>query len=84
MEFGEFPKLKYGDTRKFQPKEPLEDVFMDLSGGQMVHSTGGNLYFLSIIDYFSKFSWVYFLSKKSDASVKIKYWIAHVERQLNC
>ena len=79
---GEFPKKKFNKVRSFQAKEPLEDVYFDLSGKQMVASYGGNLYFLSIIDYFTKFSWVYFLKQKSDAKTSIKNWVVNVERQL--
>ena len=47
----------------------------------MITSFGGNLYFLSIIDYFTKFSWVFFLKNKSDAKDHIQQWILNVERQ---
>ena len=80
---GEFPSRKFAKVRTFQPAVPLEDVFVDLSGKQMTASFGGNWYFLSIVDYYSKYSWIYFLKNKSDAIDAIKTWMIRVERQLD-
>ena len=79
---GEFPSRKFEKVRPFQLTVPLEDVFIDLSGKQITASFGGNWFFLSIIDYYSKYSWIYFLKNKSDAFDAIKTWMIRIRKQI--
>src|ERR1044072_8086501 len=44
---------------------PLELLHMDLFGPQNYASLGGNKYGLVIVDYFSRYTWVFFLDDKS-------------------
>ena len=46
---------------------PLELVHTDLVGLMQVTSIGGNTYFMTFIDDFSRRTWVYFLKSKSEA-----------------
>jgi len=46
-------------------RDILELVHTDLCGPMQTKSLGGALYFLLFIDDYTKFFWVYFLSKKS-------------------
>ncbi|CAI7884033.1 unnamed protein product [Closterium sp. NIES-54] len=49
---------------------------------QLAHGTGGVLYFLTMVDEWSHFTWARPLSKKSNAAVAIKEdWLPMVERQ---
>ncbi|CAI7890568.1 unnamed protein product [Closterium sp. NIES-53] len=63
-------------------KAPLEVVHMDLVGPMRTEGTGGVLYFLTMVDEWSCFTWARPLSKKSDAAAAIKEdWLPMVERQ---
>ncbi|CAI7890882.1 unnamed protein product [Closterium sp. NIES-53] len=63
-------------------KAPLEVVHMDLVGPMRTEGTGGVLYFLTMVDEWSRFMWARPLSKKSDAAAAIKEdWLPMVERQ---
>ena len=62
--------------------EPLELLHIDLCGPSAIESIGGNKYILVIIDEFSRFTWVYFLKQKSDATSKLKDFIKQIELQL--
>ena len=78
---GDFPKKIFSHQRdEAQVTEPLQEIYMDLSGKQSVSTFAGNQYFLGIIDYYSRFSWVYFLKTKNEAKIKIMEWIKNIER----
>ncbi|GJP30435.1 hypothetical protein CLOM_g1606 [Closterium sp. NIES-68] len=63
-------------------KAPLEVVHMDLVGPMRTEGIGGALYFLTLVDDWSRFTWARPLSKKSDAAAAIKEdWLPMVERQ---
>ncbi|CAI7812739.1 unnamed protein product [Closterium sp. NIES-53] len=63
-------------------KASLEVVHMDLVGPMRTEGTGGVLYFLTMVDEWSRFTWARPLSKKSDAAAAIKEdWLPMVERQ---
>ncbi|CAI7834082.1 unnamed protein product [Closterium sp. NIES-53] len=63
-------------------KAPLEVVHMDLVGPMRTEGTGEMLYFLTMVDEWSRFTWASPLSKKSDAAATIKEdWLPMVERQ---
>ena len=57
----------------------LEMIHVDLCGPLPVQSFGGSKYFMVVVDDYSRFSYVYFLAKKSEAFSKIKEFIAEVE-----
>ncbi|CAI5941425.1 unnamed protein product [Closterium sp. NIES-65] len=64
-------------------KAPLEVLHMDLMGPMRTEGTGGVLYFLTMVDEWSRFTWARPLSKKSDATATIKEdWLPMVERQV--
>ena len=51
--------------------KPLELIHSDLSGKAAVPSLGGSFYCLSLIDDCTRFTWIYFLKRKSDAIAAI-------------
>ena len=53
---------------------PLQLVHMDLCGPLPEASLGGSLYFLLLVDDFSRFCWVFFLQQKSDAFRSFSQW----------
>ncbi|CAI7729659.1 unnamed protein product [Closterium sp. NIES-53] len=69
-------------TLEGSAKAPLEVVHMDLVGPMRTEGTGGVLYFLTMVDEWSRFTWARPLSKKSDAATSIKEdWLPMVEWQ---
>src|SRR5258706_3716159 len=61
--------------------KPLERIFSDLSGKAPIPSLGGSFYYISFIDDFTRFAWIYFLKEKSQAVAAIKDFINMVENQ---
>ncbi|KAJ4764255.1 polyprotein [Rhynchospora pubera] len=71
-----FPKEK-----AWRAKAPLELVHTDICGPMSTNSHGGNRYFITFIDDFSRMCWVYFLRQKSEAFSIFKKFQRMVERQ---
>ncbi|CAI7894461.1 unnamed protein product [Closterium sp. NIES-54] len=62
-------------------KAPLDEVVMDVVGPLKLGATGAE-YFLTIVDVYTRMTWRYVLSKKSDAAETVKTdWLPTVERQ---
>src|SRR5258706_1375676 len=61
--------------------KPLERIFSDLSGKAPIPSLGRSFYYISFIDDFIRFAWIYFLKEKSQAVAAIKDFINMVENQ---
>jgi transposase InsO family protein len=53
-------------VRDIMTSKPLDLIHMDLMGPMRTTSIGGKRYILVMVDDFSRFTWVGFLSKKSD------------------
>ena len=62
----------------------LERVYMDVWEPSPVVSIGGCNYFLSIIDDFSRKTFVYTMQRKSEVFNFFKIFISEVERQQGC
>ncbi|CAI7856425.1 unnamed protein product [Closterium sp. NIES-53] len=62
-------------------KAPLDEVVMDVVGPLKLGAAGAE-YFLTILDVYTRMTWVYVLSKKSDVAETVKTdWLPMVERQ---
>ncbi|CAI7754235.1 unnamed protein product [Closterium sp. NIES-54] len=62
-------------------KAPLDEVVMDVVGPLKLGASGAE-YFLTIVDVYTRMTWVYVLSKKSDVAETVKTdWLSMVERQ---
>jgi histone deacetylase 1/2 len=61
---------------------PLELIHTDVWGPARV-SVGGFRYYVSFLDDFSRFTWIYLLKRKSDVEHAFYSFQAHVERFLN-
>ncbi|CAI7847245.1 unnamed protein product, partial [Closterium sp. NIES-53] len=62
-------------------KAPLDEVVMDVVGPLKFGAAGAE-YFLTIVDVYTRMTWVYVLSKKSDVAETVKTdWLPMVERQ---
>jgi hypothetical protein len=71
------PSLNYLVCQK-----PLELVFSYVWGPAPI-SIGKNKYYVSFIDDYSKFAWIFLLKNKSDVFAKFHEFQQHVERILN-
>lgn len=69
-------------TSVTRAEAPLDLVHSDLCGPMGVPSEGGALYMMILVDDCSRFTWVQFLKRKSDALFSFKTWQVMVERQL--
>ena len=56
----------------------------DLSGKFSSPSLSGKRYYITFTDDFSRYTWIYFLNKKSDAFETFKDWKTMAERLCNC
>ncbi|CAI5481539.1 unnamed protein product [Closterium sp. Yama58-4] len=62
-------------------KAPLDEVIMDVVGPLKLGAAGAE-YFLTIVDVYTRMTWVYVLAKKSDVAETLKTdWFPMVERQ---
>ncbi|CAI7734896.1 unnamed protein product [Closterium sp. NIES-53] len=62
-------------------RAPLDEVVMDVVGPLKLGAAGAE-YFLTIVDVYTRMTWVYALSKKSDVAETVKTdWLPMVERQ---
>ncbi|CAI7860621.1 unnamed protein product [Closterium sp. NIES-53] len=62
-------------------KAPLDEVVTDVVGPLKLAAVGAE-YFLTIVDVYTRMTWVYVLSKKSNVAETVKTdWLPMVERQ---
>jgi hypothetical protein len=47
-------------------ERPCEPLHMDLVGLAHVRSAGGKWYILVVVDYYSRYAWVFFLEEKGE------------------
>ena len=72
---GKQAKTKMPKTATFHATHILELIHSDVCGPFRVSSTGGARYFVTFIDDFSRKTWVYFLSQKSQVLEKFKHFV---------
>jgi hypothetical protein len=58
-----------------------ESIHTDVCGHMQTRSLGGACYFLIFADDISRYTWVYFIRKKSDVFEYFKEFITMVEKQ---
>ena len=63
--------------------EPLNLIHTDICDMKSIPSKGGNKYFITFIDDYSRYCYAYFLSSKDEAVNAFKTYKAEVETQLN-
>lgn len=67
--------------KSWRARRPLEIVHTDIAGPFDIPSLGGNRYYLTFIDDFSRKSWVYIIKEKAEALDKFKEFKALAEKQ---
>lgn len=75
------PRSSFKQLVPTRAKCKLEVIFSDVCGPIQTESMGGNKYFVTFIDDFSKKVWVYLLNKKSDVFATFKKFKVLVEKQ---
>nr|GEW23701.1 ribonuclease H-like domain-containing protein [Tanacetum cinerariifolium] len=63
--------------------QPLQRLHMDLFGPTFVKSLNRKSYCLVVTDYYSRFTWVFFLVTKDESSLILKTFIIGIENQLS-
>jgi hypothetical protein len=63
-------------------REVVELIHTHVCGPFLNESYGGSKIFLTVINDFSRFSWVFFLKRTSDGCIMLRAFFNHVERQL--
>ena len=58
--FGKHHREKFDKEGSTRASKPLELIHTDLCGPMQNQSIGGNKYFITFIDYYSRMCWVYF------------------------
>ena len=69
--------------KSWRVRRLLEIVHSDLCYVE-ISSNGGSRYFITFIDDFSRYTWVYFLKQKSEVCDVFKTFKAFVEKQSGC
>jgi Integrase core domain len=65
----------------YRAKNRLQLVHSDLMGPIEVISHGGKRFIMTFMDDHTRFKWVFFLRKKSNAFEAFKVWIQEVENK---
>ena len=66
------------NSTKSRASEKLGIVFVDLGRPRSTHSLHGKKYATKVKDDFTRYSWVYFLERKSDAAEAFRKSLAEV------
>lgn len=64
-------------------RNPFDLIHCDVWGLFSQSTYDGKVYFLTIVDDNSRFTWLYLLTTKSEATIRIKQFFALVKTQFN-
>ncbi|KAJ4701403.1 Retrovirus-related Pol polyprotein from transposon TNT 1-94 [Melia azedarach] len=78
--FGKLHRSKFPKAIH-RTKGTLDYIHSDCWGPSRVESLGGHRYFMSMIDDFSRMTWVFIMKHKSEAFKNFRQWKALVENQ---
>ena len=79
--FGKLHRDSFPVGKSRRAQHPLELVHSDICGPMENVSHGGNKYFLTFIDDYSRRTWVYFLKQKSECFNIFREFKIYVEKQ---
>ncbi|GJW48913.1 zinc finger, CCHC-type containing protein [Tanacetum coccineum] len=74
-------RQSFPNKPQWRASKLLKLVHADLCGPITLQSTGGNRYFLLIVDDWCRYMWVYLLKSKDEALAKFKIFKAQVETE---
>ena len=70
-------------AKGYRAKEQLELVHYDLCGPMTIQARGGFEYFITFIDDYSRYGYIYLMRRKSKAFEKFKEYRAEMKKRLN-
>ncbi|KAI5322324.1 hypothetical protein L3X38_031396 [Prunus dulcis] len=79
--YGKSHREPFENEKPWRAKNPLELIHTDVCGPMQNESIGGNKYFITFIDDYSRMCWVYFLRNKSSVISVFKKFKVFVELQ---
>ena len=77
---GKLPKSPFSRIGE-RAQDILELIHSDVCGPMHVQARSGSFYFITFIDDFSKFGWVYLMRSKSEAFEKFRAFRNEVDKQ---
>ena len=78
--FGKQQKESFPLGKSYRARDQLEIVHSDICGSMQTTSIGGNTYFLTFNEDFSRKTWIYFLKHKSDTLGSFQQFKSLVEK----
>ncbi|MCO5603945.1 hypothetical protein L7F22_058102 [Adiantum nelumboides] len=81
---GKMHKFTFLQDGSVRGTRKLQLVHSDVCGPMRMPSMGNILYFVTFIDDFSRFCWVYPLKAKSDVFANFQHYVAMVENETGC
>ena len=78
---GKFHKSKFPNAGRRRAQKPLELVHSDVCGKLNSKSLSGAEYFLTFVDDYTHYTWVYVLKKKHEVFQKFVEWKTMVEKE---
>ena len=71
-------------SSEISTKSPFEMIHVDIWGGYKVASISGARYFLTIVDDFTRCTWIFLMRHKSDTQTHLLNFINMIETQFSC
>lgn len=68
-------------TSSIQSKAYLYFIHVGIWGPYKIATFDGNKFFLTIVDDYSRFTWVFLLEQKSDVCVCLQYFLTYIKNQ---
>ena len=81
---GKFTKVPFKAKNVVSTSRPLELLHIDLFGPVKTESIGGKRYGMVIVDDYSRWTWVKFLSRKDESHSVFSTFIAQVQNEKAC
>ncbi|MCO5601145.1 hypothetical protein L7F22_055264 [Adiantum nelumboides] len=81
---GKMHRFAFSQDGSIRETRKLQLVHSDVCGPMRMPSMGNNLYFVTFIDDFSRFCWVYPLKAKSDVFAIFQHYVAMFENETGC
>ncbi|MCO5603740.1 hypothetical protein L7F22_057892 [Adiantum nelumboides] len=81
---GKMHRFAFSQDGFVRATRKLQLVHSDVCGPMRTPSVGNSLYFVTFIDDFSRFCWVYPLKAKSDVFAIFQHYVSMVENETGC
>ncbi|MCO5579721.1 hypothetical protein L7F22_033581 [Adiantum nelumboides] len=81
---GKMHRFAFSQDGSVRATRKLQLVHSDACGPMRTPSVGNSLYFVTFIDDFSRFCWVYPLKAKSDVVAIFQHYVSMVENETGC